>query len=285
MHVLLPAVLPSHVHGMPDMQHDDDGGLHTIASPPEIPAHLPRLIYDRAHENPNARQFLRSLQCLPLDQKALTLSGPTASGFDPFLTTEIADLKGIVGGLEVSRELVGNSPGPAVGARVTLQAGRVTDCEMGPVAKLDGNGLGFSRLTSLVEWTIRGFTSTDFAGRSSLALTLTGLNGTSTVRLPRLYPIGDAVIVEVWNAPENDLPGSGLDPTENGAEHFAIFYDLYDPDFTKLPDAARSVPILADLQPAPLSTCFPPDQGGGPIVPGTQTCMGSQGQLAPPSGP
>lgn len=249
VHVLLPVVAHQHT----------SGGAH-------VPEHLPRLLYDTAYETqgPRVRAFTRELACVKLDRFALELSGLGADALTITLPEEIATLRHVA--QPVPRARVSANPGPEVAARFSLHQGRVTDYPPGAHAKLRASER-FRRMTAQVEWTIRGI-----EGVSLPKQTLKGLDGAQDSWIPELFPIGDTIHLQVFNAPESALPGATRRAGDASTDHFEGFYSL-------APSRTRPVPILKVTQLLISNQCVTPASIGAQQLPDVLKCMNSQAIL------
>jgi hypothetical protein len=249
LHVLLPFV----------KHHHTTGGGHVVE-------HLPRLLYDTAYETRRARAFTRELECVKLNHFALELAGLGADTLTISLPDEIASIRDVAS--PVSRVRVSDTPGPEVAARVTLHQGRVTDYPPGAKAKLRDEE-NFRRMTAQVEWTIRGI-----EGDSLPRQVLRGLDGAADTSIPELFPIGDTIHLQVFNAPASLLPGAIPQTGDASTDHFEGLYEI-------APSQKRPVPIVQKNQILVSNRCAPPA-----ILPGEQAlpdalkCMPGQTTLA-----
>jgi hypothetical protein len=280
-HVLLPDV--KHEHGGHEHAPDapDAAGTGEAAAGGEIVEHLPRLIYDRAHESPDSKEFTRELACIDLRGQALSLLGLGPDPIDLFLPGEVANLDDVAGPNRLARKFVDSmAPGPELAARVTLDRGCVTDYLLGVQARLtDSEGEEAEeedapRMTAQVEWTVRGIETAD----GSLTFGPKGVNGGPDGGGIKLYPIGRTIHLEVWNVPKSELPGSPAPNEDSSEEHFAGLFDLL-----ALPAGVEPVaPLVADIQKPLKSGCFSAEEQGegGPTAPGTMRCMVGKTTLA-----
>lgn len=250
MHVLMPKVEHQH-HG------GHGGGV--------ISEHLPRLLYDRAYEQPGSSNFTRELACVPLDRLALELGGLSSDGFTPALPAEVASLEEVAGRVPPAR--VSDHPGTEVAARVTLRQGRVTYYPAGLQAKLRAKE-EFRRMTANVEWTIRGI-----PGEYLPRQVLKGLDGGPGATLPELYPMGDVIHLEVYNAPAGLLPGGKPKPGEASTDHFGGFYSIWGM-------ASGPLPVLDGTQALVRNSCLEPVSIGSQGLPDGAKCIVSTARLA-----
>jgi hypothetical protein len=249
----------------------DEGGAGARA----IVKHVSRLIYDTAYETSGKKELAHELACRELRGSNLKLIGMGEAAIETHMPSEVADLGLVVEDkARLATFLDSDSPGPELAARVTMDRGAVTDYLLGVQASLLRAGDEFPtatlgdepRLTTQVEWTIRGIEG------KSLALSLgAGLNGAAQGQKVTLFPIGRTIIVQIWNVPEHELPGAPP-PDEDerlATDHFAAFYTLVDA-------VEQPLPRLRGLQFSIKNGCVDDEkriEAGEPIAPGTLMCM------------
>lgn len=245
--------------------------MHVLMpSTPAAMRHYARLVYDGAYEGSKNTQYLRSLECLDLENKALELSQLVAVGPDLSLPTEIPPLLDTSGSaVTLLPAMVGSNPGGTVISRVTLPAGLLTDYSFGGAFTLRGGAP--MRITWRAEWTIRNISNLP---NSLPAHTLAGLNGNSPGNLKELHPIGDTIHLTIYHAVAAELPPGG---------------DYYVPNVLAKPDHLHhfegmakktlEIPDPANPQPAIDVRCNAPGDGHGLLTATTMTCIMTQAKL------
>lgn len=240
MHVLLPST-GEHTHtegggeGPPEHEHDPaPGGPTPIKKEEEdeekIEPHFARLVYDAAYGLPGQTQLVRSYKMVDLTGRVLQLTGlATTEGFTPHLTDELPALGDVAGPIPASR--VVGLPTPPLGARVTMDAGALTDYELG--AHFDYAGKEEpQRMTFGTEWTIRGIASRsmEHGGAAFLPrLKLLGPGEGQEELLPPLFPIGQTIHLTVFDTVATEFPPDGpfFNVAGEGRDlHFGAYLDL-----------------------------------------------------------
>lgn len=271
---------PDHTHGdadTPPPAVEPPGGPGDDGQP-QIVEHLCRLIFDTAYEIPGTTEYTRELACRDIHGRILEFSGLGDDPLVPRLPREVADLAPIITEKGLLLTFLDDAnPGTDLATRVTVDRGCVSDYLPGVIARLQDGEPGEPRLTAQVEWTIRGIPG------NSLEISLTeGLNGKKPSekeeeRKITLHPIGRTIILEVWNAPKDELPGSP-ERKSSSTDHFASLYTLLvQPDRVNAPE--NLVPIPSDLQLPVKSECFSETERtshGGGVAPNTLMCMPGQ---------
>jgi hypothetical protein len=262
---------------------DGAGGDGRVpGSPPAAPPvvkHLSRLIYDSAYRL-DKPELSRELDCVDLHGRIVEFLGMGLDEMNPFVPSEVANLDKVVTDKARLHTFVdSDTPGPELAARVTVDRGAVTDCLFGVQARFLAAGETGDdnddpeqepRFTAQVEWTIRGIEG------DSLTISMQkGLNEAGAGTDITLTPIGRTICVDIWNAPEHELPGAP--PLEEdqppATDHFAAFYMLVNA-------STRPVPKPRDLQLRVKNACVDReiqlDDAGRGIAPGTLMCMTGQ---------
>jgi hypothetical protein len=272
-------VLPDHTDHTDhtDQPSVDVPGVAGDAGEPQIVEHLCRLIFDTAYEDPKATEFTRELACRDIHGRILEFTGPESDPLIPRLPREVADLAPLITDKGVLLPFLdANSPGTDLATRITVNRGCVSDYMPGVIARLQDGDQGEPRLTAQVEWTIRGI-----EGKSLDISLAKGLNGTAPPEQGKekitLHPIGRTIIIEIWNAPKDELPGSP-ERQSSSMDHFASLYTLLvQPDQVMAPE--NVVPVPDDLQLPVKSECFTETERtshGGGVSPNTLMCMPGQ---------
>lgn len=222
MHVLLPATANmadrpgQHAHGEEDASGED------AAASPHL--HLPRLVYDQAHERANQKQLSRRLACHELERKAVLLTGAELGSAPPTLDLpdEMPDLDFLVGTGPVKQDAVKDDVEKRVTARVTLGTGAVTGYAFGASWTLKGSNP--RRMTWKAEWTIRGI-----AGDFLPPIVLDSLSGGTASQTKKLFPIANTIHLTVYHVVPSELPPGGefFIPELPTAEHVKGLYVLF----------------------------------------------------------
>lgn len=249
MHVLIPAIT-GHDHGKKKDGQEKEH-QHPKKDPKgkgddqKIPEHVVRVVVDQAYLKPDQKQLTRNLFMVDLAGRVLDLTGLSWDGMEASLPNEIPSLDGAVEPLHP--DIVKGKPVAPVAARVTMDAGAMTNYELGiPFTFLDEA----RRITGVTEWTIRGVGTRQSAAEGGAFC----LRGTQILAheddktdLPDLFPIGHAINLTVMHLVRGDFPPHGprFNPeVEDPDFHFDAYFDVAKPkrrkpeppEPTKVPD-------------------------------------------------
>lgn len=234
-------------------------------------AHVARVLYDKAYEDPNADKptwIPRSMDLTGEELEILVSRGkPIPAQLEYALPDNLADLYAYTG-KGVPASLLTAKLGDPVASRVTLDSGYVTDWnEAGPWMM----GMESRCLVWRFTWTIPGMGDPD-------SFDLKPKSGSPSTTL---YPHDGRIDLLVYHAPAQEIPTSLLmpivpTPVEPGtrAMHFCALYDLLDNV-----DPATEVMPQASVQFSG-KPCLCGDSGGlmGATV---ATCMGGKAPVDP----
>jgi hypothetical protein len=269
MHVLLPST-DEHVHapGAP-------GGAGAPAGTPPVEKHFARIVFDKAYVAPDQTQLTREYMLVNLEGRLLDLSGLPASGvLNPTLTDELASMDRVAE--PVPRTRVTELPDSTLAGRVTMDAGALTDYEMGALWRLNGGSP--QRMAVGTEWTIRGIRSRKPAAEGG-ALYLPGrlLPGAQDPteipdpltdqrpKLPDLYPVGETIHLMVFHTVASQFPPGGAfdvrkaDTAIDKPDHFLAYYAVC-PKKSGV-TAAGELPVATDPARVPVEGAIVPLAG------------------------
>jgi hypothetical protein len=241
MHVLMPLVADHkhHVHKSPQHSGEgsDTGGTehhsgeqHPRDNEEEIPEHLVRVVVDRAYLEEGHKQLTRELYMVDLAGRVLDLTGLSLDGIEMTVPDEVPSLDSVA--IPLDPASVKGKPVAPVAARVTMDAGAVTNYDLGlPFAFLGQD----RRITGVVEWTIRRIETRKPAAKGG-ALCLRGSQVLAPEagrrHLPDLFPVGNTIQLTVMHLVESEFPAhaerfnrTAMDPDS----HFDAYFDLANP--------------------------------------------------------
>jgi hypothetical protein len=215
--------------------------------------HHARLIYDKAYEDPKARELKRQLVHVNVENRAVDLTDLKVAEevLDPYLPSEIPSIAEFTHPVPKS-QVTGTPDGTTLTGRLSLAAGALSFCGLGAPFSLQITEEAEARLQRMAvrtEWTVRGITSTVSIG----AETHPGLpeRVLSDRKLPNLYPIGGTIHLLVFHAVAREFPPEGEDffvPKQGkDADHFPGYYKVCPPLHGKpedhIPAPAEEMPI------------------------------------------
>ena len=209
MHVLMPRT-DGHAHG--------------------VDRHLVRLMYDGAHERPDADGLEGRPVAVPLESGALDFAALT-DDLDLRLPDAVVNVDPIVRD-GIDRDTLGADVAGRVRSRISFGAGRMTTHQAG--LRWDLGPYRARQMTYSVDWTIPGIPGTQ------LDLAVAGLHGRAGRALPPLHPVQGTVELFVLHLMADEfMPyGRARRPPEPGfrAADFAAYYGLFgNPADTPLP--------------------------------------------------
>lgn len=217
------------------VREPDNSALHVLMprvhapghSGADVHQHFAQLLYDVAHETKDARKS-GTLRPWGLEDRALHFVGLNTSEqlFWNGNDHNVLNLGKVVNQTVARGHIDTNTAGGAVLSRLVLPAGQIVRHDPGARWTLDGTGES-TYMTIWVNWQVRN------VNEDHLDLEMPGLNGDPTPARPRLYPIGGAIDLYVYHAPEEELPDTLPPPQREDeghipdeVEHFRCFYHL-----------------------------------------------------------
>jgi hypothetical protein len=274
MHVLLPAAEDLHAV-------EGQGGAHGAhGSGNDKDKHFARIMYDKAYTVPDKKQFLRTYVLHDFKKRVLELrdiSNPRE--LDASLPVELPALDQVA--KPVPKSIVEGMPGDRLTARVTLDAGALTNYTLGARFRLKELNPA-ERMTIGTEWTIPNVVpQTDPEGRPFLRLVIRGVKEDDPNEIEEknvdLFPICGAIHLMVFHTVPSEFPPFGPmfnikkpRPTES-AHHFAAYYKLCEPTTGEGPRPEAAEAALVGVE----GDIVTPN---GAEVP-SMTCPQSQGTL------
>lgn len=222
----------------------DSSGIRARVSAKAVGQHHVRLVYDTAYETAASTQLSREWEMVDLNNCVLDLTGLlTSEGFDRFLPDEVASLDRFA--KPVKRELVQELPSGPVAARVTMNGGALSDYELGAAFTFEDPRKP-QRITSVVEWTIRGIPVPADGSNPLANLVIRGEGVTDEDQLRPLYPIGQTIHLTIYHMVSTEYPPHNLrfkPEARRDDDHFTAYFQVAESLTPQAPYPRRSAGI------------------------------------------
>ena len=214
-----------------------------------VETHFTRIIYDAAYEKPGQTQLSRTYVMVDLEDRVLDLTGlSTSDSVNLALPDELPSLDNVAH--PVDPALVSQMPDHRVAARVTMDAGALTQYDLGAALHLESADKA-QRMTSGTEWTIRGIASrmpVSMGGVEYLpGLVLRGPEHAQENSLPNLFPISNTIHLSIFHTISSEFPPKGrlFQPSNERDAHFSAYYGVCPPVHgVRIPERADDLPLV-----------------------------------------